>query len=241
METEDTRPGPPLLPGGPAGYFPPDTPTAPAAPASSSTAELREARTEQASRKYAAAVVSGDQKTADAVLAGEKHNQFMDGVDDMRATQAANGVGKLDFNYDGIVAAHGDMLEGLNVRAEQATAVKTEAAAAAAAADGMDDGRATLVQNANCLVEMMTAARFDTSSLTGASELADSFTADDAAALEEHCEELERTAVQVAGTATAALDGVQESRDHIVSTYGQLAEGVQSTGVSGKALEGAGA
>jgi hypothetical protein len=143
----------------------------------------------------------------------------------------------LEFNYDAIVHAHDDMLAKLNRRLEAALSVKNHATAAAAAADGMDNERTELISSAQALVEGMTEARFDANSVAGATEAASAFSADDAAAIEEQCQELVSKADSVISVTNQAIEQVQASRDHIVNTYGALAEGVQSTGVRGEAME----
>ena len=142
----------------------------------------------------------------------------------------------LEFNYDAIVQSHDDMLTVLNARLEQALAVKSHAEAAAAAADGMDNGRATLITTATSLVEAMQEAQFDASSVAGCTEAAEAFSASDAATVEEQCQEVVATAQRVIEETSSAVESVQASRDHIVATYGHLAEGVQGTGVRGDAL-----
>lgn len=145
----------------------------------------------------------------------------------------------LEFNYDAIVAAHEATLAQLNRRLEQATLVRTHAAAAAQAADGMDIERGELVSATNDLIDGMTEARFDAGSLSGCVDAATAFTSDDAALIEEHCESLVNKATRLISVTNAAIEAVQASLAHIKATYGHLAEGVQSTGVRGEAMEAA--
>lgn len=149
------------------------------------------------------------------------------------------GTTVLEFNYDAIVKAHQDMLTDLNLRLEQATQVRDHAAKAKAASDGMDNARAQLVATANTLVDAMGEARFDTSSIEGCVSAAEAFSADDAGVIEEKTGELESRADVVIKVTNSAIESVQSSLNHIVATYGGLAEGVQSTGVRGAALEAA--
>jgi hypothetical protein len=143
----------------------------------------------------------------------------------------------LEFNYNAIVAAHQEMLDKLTARLEQATEVKTHAQSAAAAADGMDEGRDALVAAATNLTEGMEEARFDAGSLSGCAEAAEAFSAEDGRAIEEQTSELVTKAEAVISKTNAAIESVQASLDHIVAQYGDLADGVQSTNVRGEALE----
>lgn len=145
----------------------------------------------------------------------------------------------MEFNYDAIVTAHQNMLTDLNSRLEQATEVRDNAAKAKAASDGMDNARAQLQSTANTLVDAMGEAKFDVTSVEGCVTAAEAFSADDAGLVEEKTGELETLANNVITATNAAIEAVQGSLNHIVSTYGGLAEGVQSTGVRGEALEAA--
>lgn len=144
----------------------------------------------------------------------------------------------LEFNYDAIVQAHKDLMADLNLRLEQAMTVKNHAEQAAAAADGMDTGRSNLIAKATDLMEGMQEAKFDVNSIAGCAEAAEAFSAQDAAAIEENCQEVVAKAVEIIRVTEGALASVSQSLSWIIATYGALAEGVQSTGVRGAALEG---
>lgn len=143
----------------------------------------------------------------------------------------------LEFNYDAIVAAHREMIAALAARLEQAEQVKTHAQQAATAADGMDEGRSNLIAKAQALISGMEEAKFDATSLEGCTEAATAFSAEDAGAIEERTTELVAKADEVIAKTNSALESVTASLAHIEATYGSLAEGVQSTGVRGEALE----
>lgn len=148
--------------------------------------------------------------------------------------------GVLEFNYDGIVQAHDELLGVMQTRHEQLATVIGQAGAARDSADGMDDGRQSLAASAKELIDAMADAGFDSSSVEGCAAVADTFTADDAGLIEETCEALVDRATSMKGLTEAAQEAAGASRTHIVDTYGELAAGVQATGVRGASLESTG-
>ncbi len=143
----------------------------------------------------------------------------------------------IEIKHDEIVERHKAMLELLNIQLEQAKEVSALAGKAAAAADGMDNGRAALVKAAQELEGALTVARYDTDSIAGCVSAAEAFTADDAGVIEEQAAAVKATADRVVAATEASIEAVQASLAHIQSRYAALAEGVQTTGVAGSAME----
>lgn len=149
--------------------------------------------------------------------------------------------GGVEMRYDQIVDAHTGMTAGLNRNLDARAAIVIEVHSAAATVQVMEDGTPSLRAAARRLRAEMVEARFDAASVAGAGEAVDALTTGDVTDLLEATDAaldcIERTTTAVRG----ALEQVESSREHIVSTYGSLAAGVQETGVSGRALEAAGA
>jgi hypothetical protein len=147
---------------------------------------------------------------------------------------------QLELRFNEIVRLHNEMYDGLIKQFEQRQKVRDAIGEIGDAIDGMEAATGDLQVKAAALVAEMKTARFDAASIAGCTEAAEALTAED---VTEMCDALDITGDLVCegtGRVAAAADAVEASIRHVESTYGALAAGIQETGVSGKALEGAG-
>jgi hypothetical protein len=147
----------------------------------------------------------------------------------------------LEVRYDDVVRVHGEMAEGLNGQIEARDKVHAEIEEAAVAVDEMQAGTPTMRAAARALIDAMTEAKLDATSVAGVHEAVDVLDAESVQELFDAVDIVQDHMVENRQKVATALEAVQASQRYVEATYGALAQGVQETGVSGKALEAAAA
>ncbi|MET8278308.1 hypothetical protein [Micromonospora sp. NPDC005174] len=146
-------------------------------------------------------------------------------------------TGTVDLvDYNTAVAEHERALETLREQYAQAVAFEQHAAAVLAAVEAMDGIRGEVVNALAPLAEGMEVSRFGADSTQGSAEATSTLTAGTIAEVQEHVEAAADRNQQWKAELAASIEGVQGSLQHIKSQYGELAAGVQETGIDPNAL-----
>lgn len=147
----------------------------------------------------------------------------------------------LEMKYDEIVARHqaldAKMEKGLDRRADGLMAIE----GVRAAVHDMESGTGDLHTAVDALVAALVDANFDAASVAGAAEAANALNPD---LVQEMIDSVDITGDLIYESVSRlepAQEAVEASKEHVTATYGAIAEGVQVAGVSGKAMEVAGA
>lgn len=143
----------------------------------------------------------------------------------------------LELRYDDVVALHGQMGDGFAEQTDTCEKVHAAIEEAAVAADDMQVGTPGLRQAAIALAEAIAQAKLDASSLAGVEEAVNVLDAETVEALFDAVDIVQDHMVEVKSRTATAAEAVAASKKHVEDTYGALAQGVQETGVRGKALE----
>ncbi|MEV1013804.1 hypothetical protein AB0I89_23925 [Micromonospora sp. NPDC049801] len=158
-------------------------------------------------------------------------------------TESSNGgttmnTGTADLvDYNTAVAEHERALETLREQHAQAVAFEQHAAGLLAAVEAMDANRSEVATALAPLSEGMEGSRFGADATQGSAEAVSALTAGSIAEVQENIEAAVLRNEQWKAELAESIEGVQGSLQHVKSQFGELAAGVQETGIDGRALE----
>ncbi|WP_431728549.1 hypothetical protein [Verrucosispora sp. TAA-831] len=156
-------------------------------------------------------------------------------------TETSNGGTAMDtidlVSYNQAVAEHENALTKLRAQQAEAAAFEQHITAVAAAVEAMDGNRSDVTNALAPLAEGMEASRFGADATQGAAEATTTLTAGTIAEVQEYIEAARDRNRQWQAELSTSAEGVQASLQHIKAQYGELAAGVQETGIDVRALE----
>lgn len=143
----------------------------------------------------------------------------------------------LEYRYNRIIAEHEAALEKLRDQLDRVTTLRDKMADAKDVVDGIDQQRHEVVHAMSGLATGLEEGRFDGPSIEGSVETATALRTGVIANLQEMVETVYETCVKRVEALEAAIANLEASKQHIESKYGEIARGVQETGVKGEAME----
>ena len=150
----------------------------------------------------------------------------------MTATATADGI-----KYNEAVAEHKAALEQLQSQLDEAIQFQEHLKKSLANVEAVDAKRDQVAAALAPLAEGLEASRFGADVVEGSTVATTALTAGTVSQVQENLEAAKEQNEKWIGDLTGSVESVQASLNQLQAQYGELAAGVQETGVSGSALE----